>query len=1609
MGIGSVWGTREELLHPRDRRGRFRKKWKMAEGVANKILGFLDTFSPRLFQNDAQAAQYTFNSSKTPWNRGELTRLHMDYDEANEHLRTGDMDESTKAFVEMMERHKVPARDDIILSRTVGPEAFGLTAEQMGAEDGGIEDFTGKLIADRAYGAAHIGGILGGQAPGPGKVTMRIAVPKGTPLIVPARNRDDRGLFLDRDQELRITKVQPDGAGGYYMLAVATPRTKGDTPEPVSTSPRGVGLTPEQREARIAQVEHMPLPSLRREEEAAQERIAQAEAAEPIDAARRAQRLEDLRLRQVEQPQEPPQTTDQLPQGVEPRNEPVITPGQGQAPPTPVAEPSTGVGVPTPDQFRAAVREAALPSPSAGPRRLQWNEAYLGIANGKKDPADALRELETDIRVNRETRVSSDDPNLLSDIKAQEQLANLIREQYGLGRREEAPVPTPTPEPEAPAPVKKATRAKKAVSSEGGTKAAGLTPEQRESVRNRVSRMKSEGKFNPDNPEHQRLQSLVDQMGAGKKAAPKTAKAPAAKKAAPAKAPTAKTAPAKAAAKKAVPEKATGPAPITRSNPMVDGERVQWTDPQDGKTIQGTVSKAGPNKGLYVNWDTGRRERFTGLRRPEDQGIVRVSGTAKKAESKPEAPAPIKAAKKAPSLAAQRRERARAELRDQGIENPSATVLDEHVRNMVEQEQRDLIRSRSGGVAGKKAAPTPEAPERAPLEKQTVLGLRRTAELEGVELRSKMLKADIIKEIQRARTNRSAPRTPTTAEDVITPADEELLRQRESVQAPPVTPEAAKAVARVPEGSVPGPRAQVPVSTPERRAGFTEAWRQAGIPNPPGSAGRSMREIRDDVSSGKITPEEGVRRMESEIALNKDELADIDATLRGDLPPEERRKLIGQADDLERAIGAQEKASTFMRDHFKAEAPVSGKKEILRLEVPAEVKEALDKATPEDLKEAAKREGFGDVKGDTVDEVIQDFAKKVAEKELADRATKAAKKAAPKKAPAKAAAPKIDRERIDATILAQGLGIEEWDTAPSPGQTKYLDDVQDALDGKRVAELPPNSSPAAIGRWLQKRADMVRTSTAIRFGGVRQGDTRDPEAQRQVDQMYKRADSLSELAKRLQATRRVAKKTAPVKKVAPEVKAAEARADTAETRILQNAVDLLQDVKTEGGVRGALANLTFPEIREIGRQHGVTGRSKESIIKGLVDRYTKPSPAPAAESKGLAQILDEMGSFENPASREAVAEAIKGFKKADLLAEAKRRNLPRAGTLTTAELRAELVEASVGRRLDSIATRGFREERPMMPREVEADVLRTQASTVDESVPLGNMYRGDNMRYHNDSPTMEVAHAYAAAGRNGSANRMVDLRGRSTAREGRIHPEETVKELRRIRAEETDPRFQRMLDDAIERIGAPERPLPDLPADTPPVAREFIENLQRIPYARKVDREPISSGYLNSHGRGSIVEQVAAVFRDAAAQRRDESRRSPEDRIRKILRDQTHESNEASFELFDLSDRPFERVPDPTKQGKMMLSPISQALRDWERGQLPSQTSTSWRSVRDKVDNLSIPTPGEVGSLVADLPTEELRAWADSIGIPKTVTTKPGLINALVGHYGESFEGDNEE
>src|SRR5262245_1412241 len=170
-GLGAFW---DPNLHPRGWHGRFIKKFKLAPWLDRVIKGF----RPRTFQSDSQAAQFNFNMGrKNPFNELEARRIRMDWDEATNHIRNNEIDPSTQQFINAMDRHMAPTPEGLIVGRTFTPEALGLSPDQLNENDpNGIIRFMGNTIADKAYSPTHLGTD---PSHGPGKITMRIAVPPG--------------------------------------------------------------------------------------------------------------------------------------------------------------------------------------------------------------------------------------------------------------------------------------------------------------------------------------------------------------------------------------------------------------------------------------------------------------------------------------------------------------------------------------------------------------------------------------------------------------------------------------------------------------------------------------------------------------------------------------------------------------------------------------------------------------------------------------------------------------------------------------------------------------------------------------------------------------------------------------------------------------------------------------------------------------------------------------------------------------------------------------------------------------------------------------------------------------------------------------------------------------------------------------------------------------------------------------------------------------------------------------------------------------------------------------------------------------------------------------
>ncbi|MCI0656437.1 MAG: hypothetical protein L0170_05130, partial [Acidobacteria bacterium] len=518
--------------------------------------------------------------------------------------------------------------------------------------------------------------------------------------------------------------------------------------------------------------------------------------------------------------------------------------------------------MPTPEPVRAqdlreAVREANIESPSPGPRRRAFNGAYLDVLSGKKNPVDSLRELESDINVAKrlQERIGRGeerpDPELGTDIKSLEQLADVIAENQGIERfKTFQPAGAPRPKRERTA----------------ADQVAGMSKETKASILARDKQLSETHADYPRSPVEERTQDLARAIRDEKpiarekpKARPAMANKPQVKGA-----PTKKAAPAKAA----------------------PGPQVAKKAPATKQGRRGVADLTPAERESLVNRDRDLSDRFPEYPRNEDEAEIQRLAQ----EIRGEKPAP---AKKAAPVKASKPAR---EPGDLDAMTKAELLADPRAEGAKASWNKDQIKAH---IRGEKPAPT----KRAPAKKAVPAVSPERAQLREEGLDGTNAELEIIAD-QEGVPRRGRPRNKAALIEAI------RVRRRERAEAP------------TPEPIVQNPAAQRPIAVPDRKQSFDEAWDAKGFEAPQGSANRSLQEIRDDVSSGRITPDEGIRRLETEIQLNSEEMIDMDQALRGDLSPEERESLLAQRKDLGRSIRAQADASKFMRDHFKREPEV---------------------------------------------------------------------------------------------------------------------------------------------------------------------------------------------------------------------------------------------------------------------------------------------------------------------------------------------------------------------------------------------------------------------------------------------------------------------------------------------------------------------------------------------------------------------------------------------------------------------------------------------------------------------------------------------------------------
>ena len=508
-----------------------------------------------------------------------------------------------------------------------------------------------------------------------------------------------------------------------------------------------------------------------------------------------------------------------------------------------------------------------------------------------------------------------------------------------------------------------------------------------------------------------------------------------------------------------------------------------------------------------------------------------------------------------------------------------------------------------------------------------------------------------------------------------------------------------------------------------------------------------------------------------------------------------------------------------------------------------------------------------------------------------------------------------------------------------------LDLIGTELGKRGAAEAPPSEKPKTLTQLRQEataagipgRSRMSKDQLTEALRAHHEGGAKAPE--------------------RPTVTRKAA---TAVKKAAPEAPVKQAASGSLHKIAHDAGIDMSspEDRKLVDYLQEKLdGKSTIFKGNDIG--HALTPRQVADEAEDIVDNphtgltVQRADVRRRGDTEGALELTRRMARFRNLAiairtehpptkkaapAKKAVAEAEKAAPAekpktlTELKAEASKAGIPGRSRMTKDQLAEALRKHHEGG--------GAAPERPTVTRTAEkkaAAVVKKAApkvpakkavptaSKIDENVPLEHdPFTKDNMRMHGESLTMRLAQDYAKSGRNGSANRLTNLRRQATI-PGPDHltPQQVVDELKKIRADEHDPAFQKKIDHALEGIDSPMTPMPKLPESTPPLARKLIEDLHKIPYARKSEGDIGGAGHIEGP---SLVDQLAEVYRDAAAGHRPENGQRPEDRIRQILRHKTHEINEASFPIWALSH------DLESKDGKP--SPLSKELRDWEYGKL---------------------------------------------------------------------------
>lgn len=275
------------------------------------------------------------------------------------------------------------------------------------------------------------------------------------------------------------------------------------------------------------------------------------------------------------------------------------------------------------------------------------------------------------------------------------------------------------------------------------------------------------------------------------------------------------------------------------------------------------------------------------------------------------------------------------------------------------------------------------------------------------------------------------------------------------------------------------------------------------------------------------------------------------------------------------------------------------------------------------------------------------------------------------------------------------------DGAPASGRTKKA--IVDALVGKLGGESPAGAKPTRGAADLPTYAQMVDPSRPDRtragfYAELQQYDLTDAEAVAFAKRL--KVPGTGSMKTRDAALRGIARHFG----AGGDLPGEKPRFDSAEV------AERISALGSGADIESALAGLNLTQLRRVAREFPISGVNpalsdrdtlRANIASGIMrdrERFHDPrrrqamidaaTPVPFDASSTAAALRETVASR---ADGEAMVAAMR---KPELVELGRELSLPGAASMSMARLRREIVEGTVGRRLDSQATRGFKANMP---------------------------------------------------------------------------------------------------------------------------------------------------------------------------------------------------------------------------------------------------------------------------------------------------------------------------